>query len=180
MIQQKRLGYLIFDGEESPVATARLRDVPFDDWLESDFLEEIELLRQQAQQRMQKADEMDWLNGIIAPLWKDHPDAVMSELVELLPEPDRTRARAMLHATVPVDALPIEQMNRQPWHRKVENAIAALNRKSSFSIDDILAEAGIEKNSIERPAAAMYARRIMDALGSYPANVALPRPRAVS
>jgi hypothetical protein len=75
---------------------------------------------------------------------------------------------------VPLDALPLERVNRQPWHRNVENAIPALLRKGEFSIDDILAEAGIGKNSIERSAAAMYARRIMNTVTSYLANVEVP------
>ena len=184
MIQQKRLGYLILDGKEVPVINERLRNVPLDDWrgreLGVEFKAQIELLGQRVQQHKQRVDEMQWLRGVTEPFWKDNPDALMGELVELLSEPDRTKARAILYRKVPVDALPIERVNRQPWHRSIENAIAALIQKGEFTMDDILAEAGIEKNSIERFAAAMYAQRIMNALTSYPANVALPRPQAAS
>lgn len=40
-IQQKRLGYLIFDGKEAPIVTERLRDVPLSAWSSNDVDEEL-------------------------------------------------------------------------------------------------------------------------------------------
>jgi len=85
----------------------------------------------------------------------------------------QTRARAIIDAKVPYGALLLEQVNRQPWHRKIEEAISVLMRGDEFGIGDILAEAGIDENSIMRPVATAYARKIMTALTG-PANVEVP------
>jgi len=180
--EQKRLGYLVFDGKEMPIITERLRNVPLDAWLSDDTSEEFgaqaELDRQRVRQYAQRANEIEWLCAVIRPLAEryDAPNAPMGELIKLLPEPDRTRAEAIMHAKVPLNALPLERLNRQPWHGNIEDAIFTLIHKDEFGIDDILAEARIAKNSIERPAAKAYAVRIMDVLTNYPAtaNVAVP------
>jgi hypothetical protein len=180
---QNRIGYLIFDGEdkELPVLTERLRHVPLDHWsipdVGNELEQQVELARQIVKQAAQCANEQTWLCAVVRPLAEQYPDAPTSQLVKLLPEPDRSRAEAIMdaNATVPWDALPIEQVNRQPWHRDIEEAIFRPH-KGAFTVDDILRAAGIAKNATERPAAAAYAWSIMHALSSYPAtaNVALP------
>jgi hypothetical protein len=53
---------------------------------------------------------------------------------------------------------------------------ALITDEKGFGINDILIDAGINKNSIECGAAAKYARRIMHTMTMYPASVLLPRP----
>jgi len=98
-VRQDRLGYLIFseDGEEVPIITERLHYKPLAeslvDELDVELKAQAELLHQQAARHMQRASEMDWLTAVIRPLVEkyDAPEAPMSKLVELLPEPDRRR-----------------------------------------------------------------------------------------
>lgn len=185
-VEQECLGYLIFDGIEVPIITERLRDVPLDNWLYHDESEEFEAQaefdRQCARQCARRADETEWLRAVVAELAEQHPGTSRRKLIMLLPEADRTKAEAIMHARVPpLYVFPLERGNRQPWHRNVEEAIDTLihtliHRHKGFGIDDILAKAGIGRNSIEYPAAKAYAYSIFNVLTSYPAtaNVRVP------
>jgi hypothetical protein len=101
-IRQNKLGYLFVLGEEVPVLVERLRPVPFGNWLVSDF--EVEMTAQikqgerHAAQCAQRSNEFKWLIAVARPLALEHPDASPSDLIEMLPEPERTKARAIVAA----------------------------------------------------------------------------------
>ena len=69
------------------------------------------------------------LDAATRSLAEAHPDLLIAELIELLPEPDRSRARTIYQALAPTDGLWIERVNRQPWHGRIERAISARIRR---------------------------------------------------
>jgi hypothetical protein len=115
------------------------------------------------------------LDAATRHLQKEHPDLLIPELVELLPEPDRTRGRIIIAATTPPGALFIERVHRQWWHASIEDAISAVIRSSSFDLDAILAEAGVAPDAVERPEAERYACRMLEALAHCPAQPVIKR-----
>ena len=123
--------------------------------------------------RRQRAAALKWLDSVTAPLQKDHPGALMGQLVELLSEPDRTRGRAIMAATAP-PGLSIERVNRKPWHRAIEVAISIRIRSDDFNMNDILEAAGIDQNAAEYPAALRYASDLVAALTYRPAGAGVP------
>jgi len=176
-IEQRRLGYLItLGGPETPVITERLQTVPLADWQPADryieFNAQIARDTQRIRQGAQRIAEMEWLIAIVRPLAKE-PDALMAELVEQLPEPERTKAVTIMNARPPLEELPIERIDRQPWHSAIERAIL-LPHKGAFTMDDILAEAGIVADSADYPAALIYAQLLRESLIRFPAGVQVP------
>jgi len=108
------------------------------------------------------------LDAATRQLQKEHPDALIPELVEMLPEPDRTRGRIIIQATTPPGGLFIERVNREWWHRGIEVAISLRLRDDDFDLNAILIEAGVAPDAVERPEAESYASRILDALPRCP------------
>ena len=82
----------------------------------------------------------------------------------MLPEPDRTRGRIIIQTTTAPGGLSVERVNRQWWHASVERAISVRIRAGDFNLNDILIEAGVAKDAVERPEAEVYASRILEAL----------------
>jgi hypothetical protein len=108
---QQRIGYLILvGGDEVPVITARLRDTPLGDWLPADTAEEcvaqVARMEQRVMQYALRIHEMKWLSVVAAPLAQEHPDLPLDELIELFSEPNREKARAILHERTGI-AIPI-------------------------------------------------------------------------
>ena len=60
------------------------------------------------------------LDAATRHLQKEHPDALIPELVEMLPEPDRSARRIIIQATTAPGGLSVERVNRQWWHASVE------------------------------------------------------------
>jgi len=121
-------------------------------------------------------NDLKWLIAVTEPLRVDHPDALMAELIELLlDEPDRSRARVIYQALAPTEGLFLERVNRKPWHRGVEVAISLRIRESEFNLNDILAEAGVAPDAVERPEAESYACRMVEALAHCPAQPVIKR-----
>jgi hypothetical protein len=182
MPKQTRLGYINWDGEEEElILTERLRDKPLDSWLPEDMREEAEASKRRALQVRRHVDQMEWIAYVCTPLWKLYPGAPTGKIIKLLPEPDRTIAEKIVHNPIPKEALPLERTHREPWHERIEKAIFTPPRKrdGSFSLDDILAAAGIDE--ADRPYASAYASAILDVKTHYPANVTLPWfPQTVS
>jgi len=101
-IQQERIGYLIVLGRETPVLIERLRTIPFADWQRSDFMAEMAAQENWCErhfaQLAKKSHELGWLIAMTRPLALQHPDASPNELIEMLPEPERSKARAIVNA----------------------------------------------------------------------------------
>jgi hypothetical protein len=175
MPKQTRLGYINWNGEEEePVLVERLRDKPLGSWLAEDMAEEAEAGRQHTRQAIKHAEQQEWIIYVCTPLWEQYPDAPISRIIKLLPEPDRTIAEKITYHRIPREALPLERTHREPWHERIEYAIFTFLDKceSSFSVSDILTAAGVDE--ADRPYAYAYAKRILDDIQYHPADVTLP------
>lgn len=113
------------------------------------------------------------LDAATRSLAEAHPGLPMGELIELLDEPDRTRARVIYQALAP-DGLWLERVDRQWWHASVEQAISRRIRDDEFDLNDILAEADVAPGARERPEAEVYANRILDTLNVCPGQPVMP------
>lgn len=149
--------------DEEPI-TERLRGVPLEKWKREDFDEEIAARRKRAAEYMQKADTAKWMMDVFAPLQAKFPEAPIATLVDLLPEPERSIARDIVHAPVKWSDLPIQRTNRKPWHETLEKTIIArANAGWNFTTGELLAEAMVPHAALAK--ARRYAEEILFSAG---------------
>jgi hypothetical protein len=101
----------------------RLRGIPIEQWRLSDLDEEIEAHGRLREEQNRRLETRAFLLGLVDELDKRHPGKTMAELIQLLPLPEREMAMEMVSARTPWEKLPLEQVNRQPWHDRVEKAL---------------------------------------------------------
>jgi hypothetical protein len=100
------------------ILTPRLRNLPKDDWTEADFQEEILAWKTRTEESVRLSDNMQRLYERIGPLWADHPDATIDEMIALLPESEHRWAHDIATKAVALNNLtPIGvTSNRQTLH----------------------------------------------------------------
>jgi len=153
-------------GEEIPVLTRRLQGVPLDNWTRADFEEEKGAWARKCERSRRDAESKAWLLRICEPLFAVHPNATIGEVVQMLPEPQRSRGIEILEMPVRMEDLPIEYSNREPWHERIERAVVARlegSDENGFSITDVLNDALIFESSPEWAAGMEYATGLLDA-----------------
>jgi hypothetical protein len=154
------------NGEELPILTRRLQSVPLGEWTRADLTEEEAAWKKKCERSRRDAESDAWLLRVCEPLFAVHPNAAIGDVVQMLPEPQRSRGIEILNRRVPIEDLPIEYSNRKPWHEQIERAVVARlegSDENGFSITDVLNDALIFESSTEWSAAMEYATGLLDA-----------------